>query len=59
MTIDYESQRNWNPQTQAVRGATVRSQFDETNEAIFVNSGYVYKSAEEAVNKYFRRIDKT
>lgn len=48
MTIDYESQRNWEPETQAVRGATMRSQFDETNEAIFLNSGYVYKNAEEA-----------
>lgn len=48
MTIDYESQRDWESDTQAVRGATMRSQFDETNEAIFLNSGYVYKSAEEA-----------
>ncbi|MDG2243281.1 MAG: O-succinylhomoserine sulfhydrylase [Rhodospirillaceae bacterium] len=58
MTIDYESQRNWNPQTQAVRGATVRSQFDETNEAIFVNSGYVYKSAEEAEAAFNQDIDR-
>ena len=25
MSIDYESQRNWDPQTQMVRGATERS----------------------------------
>jgi O-succinylhomoserine sulfhydrylase len=58
MTIDYESQRNWDPQTQAVRGATVRSQFDETNEAIFLNSGYVYKSAEEAEGAFNQDIDR-
>lgn len=58
MTIDYESQRNWDPQTQAVRGATVRSQFDETNEAIFLNSGYVYKSAEEAEGAFNKDIDR-
>lgn len=58
MTIDYERQRNWDPQTQAVRGATVRSQFDETNEAIFLNSGYVYRSAEEAEGAFNQDIDR-
>lgn len=36
------------PQTQMVHGATLRSGFDETAEAVFMNSGYVYGSAEEA-----------
>ena len=36
------------PQTQLVRGGLMRSQFDETSEALFLNSGYVYSSAEEA-----------
>lgn len=58
MTIDYESQRHWNTQTQAVRGATVRSQFDETNEAIFMNSGYVYKTAEEAEAAFNQEIER-
>ncbi|MCK4868592.1 MAG: aminotransferase class I/II-fold pyridoxal phosphate-dependent enzyme, partial [Alphaproteobacteria bacterium] len=35
-------------QTQAVRGGLERSQFHETSEAIYMNSGYVYESAEEA-----------
>ena len=52
MSIDYESQRNWDPQTQMVRGATERSQFSETNEAIFLSSGYVYESAEEAEKSF-------
>lgn len=35
-------------QTRMVHGATLRSGFDETAEAVFMNSGYVYGSAEEA-----------
>ena len=58
MSIDYESQRNWNPQTQMVRGATERSQFSETNEAIFLSSGYVYGSAEEAEKSFKNEIQR-
>lgn len=58
MTIDYESQRDWKAETQAVRGATMRSQFDETNEAIFLNSGYVYKDAEEAEAAFNQDIER-
>lgn len=36
------------PDTLAVRGGLRRSGFDETAEAIFLTSGYVYSSAEEA-----------
>ncbi|WP_419715216.1 O-succinylhomoserine sulfhydrylase [Kiloniella laminariae] len=36
------------PQTELVRGGLMRSGFDETSEAMFLNSGYVYSSAEEA-----------
>src|SRR3984957_11858101 len=36
------------PRTLMVRGATWRSPHGETSEAIFMNSGYVYGSAEEA-----------
>ncbi|UYN94500.1 MAG: O-succinylhomoserine sulfhydrylase [Enhydrobacter sp.] len=38
----------WRPQTRAVRGGQVRSNFDETSEALFLTSGYAYNSAEEA-----------
>jgi O-succinylhomoserine sulfhydrylase len=38
----------WRTQTRLVRGGTQRSAFDETCEAIFMTSGYVYGSAEEA-----------
>lgn len=46
---DYTSQeKSWRTATQLVRGGTVRSSFEETSEAIFLTSGYVYPSAEEA-----------
>ena len=38
----------WRTQTRAVRGGQVRSNFDETSEALFLTSGYAYSSAEEA-----------
>ena len=40
--------KSWKPQTRAVRGGQVRSNFDETSEALFLTSGYAYNSAEEA-----------
>jgi O-succinylhomoserine sulfhydrylase len=40
--------KNWHPTTQLVRGGTERSQFDETSEALYMTSGYVYSSPEEA-----------
>lgn len=36
------------PATRMIHGGTVRSSFDETSEAMFLNSGFVYGSAEEA-----------
>lgn len=40
--------RNWRRATRLVRGGTRRSNFEETSEALFLTSGYVYKSAAEA-----------
>ncbi len=39
---------NWRTATRLVRGGTRRSEFDETSEAIFMTSGYVYEDAESA-----------
>lgn len=39
---------DWKPATKLVRGGTMRSQFGETSEAIFLTSGYAYDSAEQA-----------
>ena len=40
--------QNWRAATRLVRGGTERSHFDETSEALFMTSGYVYSSPEEA-----------
>jgi O-succinylhomoserine sulfhydrylase len=40
--------RSWRRATQLVRGGTDRTPFDETSEGLFMTSGYVYSSAEEA-----------
>jgi len=42
----------WRPATNLVHGGTLRSQFGETSEAIFLNSGYVYQSAEQAEARF-------
>jgi O-succinylhomoserine sulfhydrylase len=42
----------WAPATQLVHEGTLRSQFGETSEAIFLNSGYVYESAEQAEARF-------
>jgi O-succinylhomoserine sulfhydrylase len=43
---------DWRPATKLVHGGTLRSQFGETSEAIFLNSGYVYESAEQAEARF-------
>lgn len=48
MPKDSNSTRRWRPQTEMVRGGQLRSGFDETSEAVYLTSGYVYASAEEA-----------
>ena len=58
MSTDFESQKKWARETQAVRGATDRSGFDETSEALFLTSGYVYKTAEEAEKSFKQEIDR-
>lgn len=40
------------PQTQMVRGGTLRSNFGETSEAIYLNSGFCYNSAETAESRF-------
>jgi O-succinylhomoserine sulfhydrylase len=49
---DNDQASAWRPATQLVHGGTLRSQFGETSEAIFLNSGYVYDSAEQAEARF-------
>ena len=46
------------PDTVAVRGGLARSNFDETSEGLFLTSGYVYSSAEEAEAAFKDEIDR-
>lgn len=48
MTKETSPASTWRTATRLVRGGTLRSGFDETSEAIFMTSGYVYHNAEEA-----------
>jgi O-succinylhomoserine sulfhydrylase len=40
------------PQSRLIHGGSLRSGFDETSEAIFQTSGYVYRSAEQAESAF-------
>jgi O-succinylhomoserine sulfhydrylase len=51
---DYDS---WRPETRAVRGGTHRSGHGETSEALYLTSGYVYSSAEEAEARFKGEAD--
>ena len=37
--------KTWAPETQLVHGGTLRSQFGETSEAMFLTQGFVYANA--------------
>ena len=47
-----KSDRSLRPRTLQVRGGLARSQFKETSEALFLNSGFVYDSALEAEQSF-------
>ena len=42
----------WRRRTRLVRGGTVRSAFGETSEALYLTSGFCYRSAEEAAARF-------
>jgi O-succinylhomoserine sulfhydrylase len=45
------------PQTDAIRAGLVRTGFGETSEALFLNSGYTYSSAQEAFDAFTDETD--
>lgn len=53
-----EAGRSFRPETLAVRGGLSRSGFDETSEAMFLTSGFVYESAEQAEAAFKDEIEK-
>lgn len=44
--------QTWSRQTQMVRAGSMRSDFDEMAEALFLTSGFAYESAEEAEARF-------
>ena len=46
-----------NSQTDAVRAGLARTGFGETSEALFLNSGFTYTSAQEAVDAFTDETD--
>lgn len=42
----------WSPETQLVHGGSLRSQYGETSEALFLTQGFVYGSAEQAEARF-------
>ena len=51
-------EKNRAPATQVVHGGTQRSQFKETSEAIFMNSGYSYPSSQYAEDLFLNKLNK-
>jgi|TARA_R100001244_G_scaffold20643_8_gene21612 O-succinylhomoserine sulfhydrylase len=47
-----EITKKWRPATQAIRSGTMRSEFGETSEALFLTSGYSYDCAEDAAARF-------
>ncbi|MEO9635146.1 MAG: aminotransferase class I/II-fold pyridoxal phosphate-dependent enzyme [Parasphingorhabdus sp.] len=49
---DRDVTKDWRPATQAIRSGTMRSEFGETSEALFLTSGYSYDCAEDAAARF-------
>ncbi|MBS0242574.1 MAG: O-succinylhomoserine sulfhydrylase [Proteobacteria bacterium] len=49
---DLKDPAHWSPETRLVHGGTLRSQFAETSEALFLTQGYVYDSPEQAEERF-------
>lgn len=44
--------KSWRPETQLVHGGTLRSQFGETSEALFLTQSFIYETAEQAEARF-------
>jgi len=44
--------KSYRPETRLVHAGTLRSQFGETSEALFLTQGYVYESASSAEKRF-------
>jgi O-succinylhomoserine sulfhydrylase len=51
-TVNPAGTRHYRPETRLVHGGTLRSQFGETSEALFLTQGYVYETAEQCAARF-------
>ncbi|XVX20686.1 O-succinylhomoserine sulfhydrylase [Actinomycetota bacterium] len=49
---------SWSPDTLAVRGGLTRSGFEETAEAMYLTSGFVYETAEDAEAAFKEEVER-
>ena len=49
--------KSWSPETQLVHGGGLRSEFNETSEAIFMNSGYSYPNSQHAQDRFLNKLN--
>ena len=49
---DQDERQNYQPDTLAVRAGTVRSQFGEHSEALFLTSSFVFENAAQAAARF-------
>lgn len=54
---DRATTAKWAKQTQMVRAGSMRSNFDEMSEALFLTSGFAYENAEEAEARFDGRAE--
>lgn len=50
------SSKSYRPETQLVHAGTLRSEFQETSEALYLTQGYVYDSAEDCEARFSGKI---
>ena len=48
--------KHYRPETQLVHGGTLRSQFNEMSEGLFLTQGYIYESAEDCEARFSGKI---
>jgi O-succinylhomoserine sulfhydrylase len=51
-TANSAGTRHYRPETRLVHGGTLRSQFGETSEALFLTQGYIYETAEQCAARF-------
>jgi O-succinylhomoserine sulfhydrylase len=52
MSASEAKAKNYRPETRLIHSGTLRSQFGETSEALFLTQGYVYPTAEECEARF-------